>query len=98
MEFALGPRSRGAVQELEALQQSERAGAGEPALTPEDFLRLFKDNLQGDIIAAQLRSGGLNAAESGISRDRSQSVAAPKKPSSARWFSTSWIWDECSAE
>jgi hypothetical protein len=54
MAVTLGKRRTEAVQELEALQQRERAQAGEPWLTPEDFHRKLKENIHQQIISDRL--------------------------------------------
>jgi hypothetical protein len=64
---ALGVRPIEAVKELEALQQNERAAAGEPLLTPEDFQRQLKENIHQRIVSDRLdrldrqRTGNLDA-------------------------------------
>jgi hypothetical protein len=54
MVVTLGKRRLEAVQALEALQQSERAQAGESWLTPEDFHRKLKENIHQQIISDRL--------------------------------------------
>jgi hypothetical protein len=54
MAVTLGKRRTEAVQALEALQQRERAQAGEPLLTPEDFHRKLKENINQQIISDRL--------------------------------------------
>lgn len=58
-----------AVRELEALQQQERKGAGEPMLTHEDFLRLLREDIQKELISDRLDSGGLAAVIEGAGAD-----------------------------
>src|SRR5260370_31652331 len=59
-----------AVRELEALQQHERKGAGEPELTVEAFLRLLQQDVEMDLISARLESGGLEAQIQAIPADK----------------------------
>jgi hypothetical protein len=59
-----------AVRELEALQQDERKGAGEPELTVDDFLRLLREDVEMDLISARLESGGLEAQIQAIPADK----------------------------
>ena len=54
MAVTLGKRRTEAVQALEALQQSERAQAGESWLTPEDFHRKLKENIHQQIISDRM--------------------------------------------
>jgi hypothetical protein len=61
MATAIAKRPPEAVQELEAMQQQERAGAGEPMLSTEDFERLLRDDIQRELISARLKDGGLEA-------------------------------------
>jgi hypothetical protein len=58
-----------AIRELEALQQQERKGAGEPALTHEDFLRLLREDIQKELMSARFDSGGLAAVIEGVGDD-----------------------------
>src|SRR5688500_15888803 len=69
MVTMLAKRRPEAVRELEALQQQERRGAGDPALTREDFLRLLREDIERDVIAAGLDAGGLSAAINGAAGD-----------------------------
>lgn len=62
MAAAVTKRSPEAVQELEAMQQQERTGAGEQMLVMEDFERLLREDIQREVISARLQQGGLEAA------------------------------------
>ena len=62
MANEFGKRPREAVQELEAMQQQERIGAGEPVLSTEDFARLLRDDIRRELVTAQLKEGGVEAA------------------------------------
>src|SRR5207244_10874164 len=48
----MGTRRPETIKELEALQQREREGAGESALTSEAFLRLAREDIQKELLAA----------------------------------------------
>jgi len=65
----LARRRPEAVRELEALQQQERKGAGEPALTGDDFVRLLREDIQKELITGRLDAGGLSAAIKGAADD-----------------------------
>jgi hypothetical protein len=65
----LAKRRPEAVKELEALQQQEREGAGEPTLSPEDFLRLLREDTEMEFIRARMDAGGLSAAIMGAGSD-----------------------------
>jgi hypothetical protein len=49
------------VRELEALQQRERADAGEPAITADDYVRLIREDLERQFMADQWDAGGIQA-------------------------------------
>ena len=51
MTLAIAKRPPEAVKELEAMQQKERAGAGEPVLSTEDFERLLRADIEGELIS-----------------------------------------------
>jgi hypothetical protein len=59
--MTLGRRSPQAVQELERLQQQERAAAGESPITTAAVLRLLRDDIHGALISGRLAEGGLDA-------------------------------------
>ena len=58
----LASRDLDAVRELERLQQAERIAAGEPRLSPDDFVRLLHEDVRLGIIRDALDRGGLSAA------------------------------------
>ena len=62
MTLAIAKRPPEAVKELEAMQQKERAGAGEQVLSTEDFERLLRADIEGELISNRLKNGGLEAA------------------------------------
>jgi hypothetical protein len=56
------PRNPETVRMLEQLQQNERAQAGEPELTREEFVRCLRDDIARGIIKEGLDAGGRDAA------------------------------------
>jgi hypothetical protein len=70
MAVTIAKRPPEAVKELEAMQQQERAGAGEPALSTEDFERLLREEIEQELISNRLKKGGLQAAIKGAMSDQ----------------------------
>jgi len=70
MPDTLARRRPEAVKALEALQQRERAGAGEPILTSEDFLKKFREDVEMDLISRRLDEGGLYAVVRAVEEDQ----------------------------
>jgi hypothetical protein len=57
----LGRRRPEAVRELELLQQQERVAVGEPALAPEQFRNILREDVLQRLVGEQLDAGGLDA-------------------------------------
>jgi hypothetical protein len=70
MASTIAKRSPEAVKELEAMQQQERAGAGESSLTTEDFERLLRKDIERELVSAQLDLGGVDAAVQPVVPDK----------------------------
>jgi hypothetical protein len=65
MATVFAKRPPEAVQELEAMQQQERSGAGESRLSTEDFERLMREDIQREVISTRLKEGGMEAVAKG---------------------------------
>jgi len=69
MNAPIAHRRPETVRELEALQQQERAGAGDAPLTVDGVIRLLQEDIHRELIAARLDSGGLSAVVDGAADD-----------------------------
>lgn len=62
----LARRRPEAVRELELLQQEERGAAGEPELSPEQFLEVLREDIKQRLVGKLLDAGGLDAVIEGV--------------------------------